>query len=111
MAHFYAIAIYRLDDYRRANLPVWPVSKGVPNTIKWIFFYMVFFMFANIGLSLFANAGFIYLMIMLVISYLWMYLSVKKVSKIDDGLWAKQVFKHSLWVNIGFLVSLVLVRI
>ncbi len=111
MAHFYAIAIYRLDDYKRANLPVWPVSEGIPNTIKWIFFYMVFFMFANIGLSLFANAGFVYLIIMLIISYFWIYLSVGKVSKIADSTWAKRVFKHSLLVNIGFMVTLALVRI
>ncbi len=111
MAHFYAIAIYRYDDYRKANLPVWPVTEGVANTIKWIFFYMVLFMFANIGLSLFANAGFTYLFVMLVISYLWIYLSVKKVSKVSDEIWAKQVFKHSLMVNIGFLITLALVRV
>ncbi|MCI5049397.1 MAG: heme o synthase [Rickettsiales bacterium] len=30
--HFWALALYRHDDYRDANIPMLPVSKGLPHT-------------------------------------------------------------------------------
>ncbi len=111
MAHFYAISVYRHDDYRVANLPVWSVSVGIKNTIKWILFYMVMFLFLNIGFGLLTNVGLTYTFIMLIVSYVWIYLSVKQLSKISDTLWAKDVFKKSLLVNLIFMLTLALVRI
>ena len=110
MAHFYAIAIYRLNDYKKSKLPIWPVLFGVSNTIKWIFFYMVMFMFFSIGMGIFTNAGFTFAGTMLAISYVWIYISVRDVSKMAETVWAKKVFKNSLIVNVLFLAAFAIIR-
>lgn len=39
--HFWALAIYRYDDYKRANLPMLPVTHGIPLTKLAIFLYTI----------------------------------------------------------------------
>ena len=34
MPHFYAIAVYRIEDYKKAGIPVLSVVKGIPTTKK-----------------------------------------------------------------------------
>lgn len=111
MAHFYAIAIFRYQDYKRAKIPVWPVVKGVKNTVNWIIAYMALFLVANILLDIFGSSGVIYFIIMLLTSYWWMYVTVISIGKISSELWAKKVFKNSLYVNIIFIVTLSATRL
>ena len=37
--HFWALAIFRLDDYVAAKVPMFPVVYGVPATTRWILLY------------------------------------------------------------------------
>ena len=37
--HFWALAIFRLDDYVAAKVPMFPVVYGVPATTRWIMIY------------------------------------------------------------------------
>jgi heme o synthase len=37
--HFWALALYRNDDYKAANIPMLPVTKGVPSTLNHIIIY------------------------------------------------------------------------
>ncbi|MEB3196105.1 MAG: heme o synthase [Candidatus Sericytochromatia bacterium] len=37
--HFWALAIFRLDDYVAAKVPMFPVVYGVPATTRWILIY------------------------------------------------------------------------
>ena len=43
MPHFYAIALYRAEEYRAAGIPVLPVAKGVRRTRIEILVYTVIF--------------------------------------------------------------------
>lgn len=38
-AHFWALALYKSSDYRLANIPMLPVTKGSVVTRFWVFFY------------------------------------------------------------------------
>ncbi len=38
-AHFWCLAIHYIEDYRRVNLPVLPVAKGIDFSLKQIFLY------------------------------------------------------------------------
>lgn len=111
MAHFYAIAIFRYQDYKRAKIPVWPVVNGVKNTVNWIIFYMTLFLVANILLDTFGSSGTIYFIVMLATSYWWMYVAVMSIGKLSSELWAKKVFKNSLIVNLIFIVTLSATRL
>jgi len=41
MPHFFAIGIYRREEYIAAEIPIWPISRGVPST-KWQMLWYVF---------------------------------------------------------------------
>ncbi len=52
MPHFYAISIYRLNEYGEAKVPVLPRVKGLMATKKQIFLYTFLFLIAVILLSI-----------------------------------------------------------
>jgi protoheme IX farnesyltransferase len=45
--HFWPLAIKRRDDYKRAGIPMLPVTRGVEVTKRWVLFYM----FVLLGVS------------------------------------------------------------
>ncbi len=57
MPHFYAIAIFRQQDYTAAGLPVLPVVKGLRTTKIHILFYILAFTIAAAALYIFKFAG------------------------------------------------------
>jgi protoheme IX farnesyltransferase len=60
MAHSYAIAIYRLNDYGNAHIPVLPVKKGIAVTKKDMAIYVVLTTLAMLSLAIFKYAGSVY---------------------------------------------------
>ena len=38
--HFWPLAIKRRDDYKRAGIPMLPVTRGIEVTKRWVLFYM-----------------------------------------------------------------------
>ncbi len=98
MPHFYAIAIYRLKDYKAAGLPVWPIKKGLKSTKIQMTLYIVAFMVATTMLSVFGYTGYTYLVVMLGLSLTWLWLGFQGFRVIDDRAWARKMFLFSLLV-------------
>lgn len=98
MPHFYAIAMYRFNDYKAAKIPVLPVIKGMKNTKIQILVYIGAFLAANITLSLLGYTGYIYLVVMTAIGLLWLGFGIKGFGVKDDKLWARKMFFFSLVV-------------
>ncbi len=96
MPHFYAIGVYRRKDYAEASLPILPVVKGIPIAKKHILYYIVIFMFAVCLLTLFGNAGYSYMIVMLVTSLLWLRLAIRGLTMKDDIKYGHQIFGFSL---------------
>ena len=96
MPHFYAIAMYRLEDYRAASIPVLPVSQGIVATKRQMFLYTVAFVIASLTLSLLGYTGFIYFCVMAVLGLYWIMLCFRGFSCLNDTLWAKKMFFCSL---------------
>ncbi len=111
MAHFYAIAIYRQKDYSKAKLPMLPLIKGIFKTKIQISVYIILYLILNIWLYFIAKTSIIYLIIMTLLSLIWITKSLRGFNMEDDILWAKDVFRFSLIVMIGFSVLLSLARI
>jgi protoheme IX farnesyltransferase len=57
--HFWALALYRHDDYKRANVPMLPVTAGVASTKRHILFYSVLLVTASLTPVL-AGSGTLY---------------------------------------------------
>ena len=104
MPHFYAIAIYRLDDYAAANIPVLPLAHGLRATKIQILVYIVAFILAAWSLSLFGYAGITYLVVSLALGAAWLALGLRGFNNANDNDWARKMFRFSLVVITGLCV-------
>ncbi len=102
MPHFYAIAIKRLKEYQFANIPVWPDKFGMKSTKINMVFYGCGFVISSTSLSVFADAGYFYLLVMLAVGLWWLMLILKGFKTTNNTLWAGHVFKRSLSVLMVF---------
>jgi protoheme IX farnesyltransferase len=59
-SHFWALALYRHDDYRTANVPMLPVIHGETYTKRAIFFYSLLLVISSFTPMVLTNAGLIY---------------------------------------------------
>ena len=102
LPHFYAIAIFRENDYRLAGLPVWSVMLGAESTKAQILFWVVVFTFV-IGLPTVMGAtGFIYLAVMLLLSLYWLGQGIWYYRRETTERWSKRMFGISLIVLLAF---------
>lgn len=106
MPHFYAISLYRIDEYRSAGIPVLPLKKGTKATKLYILFYIIAFTLAAISLSLYGFAGYSYLVGMLIVGFVWLRLSIQGFKVSNDALWARKLFLFSLIALVSFSVLL-----
>lgn len=108
LPHFYAIAIYRMDDYKAAGLPVWSVKKGVASTKRQIVFLIALFMILNAYLGFFHYAGRAYFFVMVVLSALWLDKGLRAWDNPNSETWARGMFGFSLIVLLGWSFMLAL---
>lgn len=96
MPHFYAIAIRRRKDYKRAGLAMLPVVKGIARTKREMLFYGLVFVLSSCALSWFGPAGWSFAVVMLGLGGWWLGLIAQGFSTDNDTAWAKRVFGFSL---------------
>ena len=94
--HSYAIAIFRLDDYAAAAIPVLPVKQGMVAAKKHIVFYVLAFMGATLLLTLGGYTGYSYLAVAAALGLSWLYMAWSGYKTRDDRLWAKKLFVFSI---------------
>lgn len=102
MAHFYAIAIYRLKDYKNAGIPVWPAVYGIKSAKFQIVFFIIAFMVSSVSLSFFGQTGFIYAAVMATACVYWLRHAVIGWHADKDTKWARGMFMVSLKVLMVF---------
>lgn len=96
MPHFYSIAVWRMNDYAAAGIPVLPLEKGVPETKVHMAMYIVGFILASALLTVFGYTGQIFLAATTTAGLLWLGLCLAGFKRDDDTLWARQMFRLSL---------------
>jgi len=101
MPHFYAIAMYRYQDYKHAGLPVWPVKKGMHSTKVQIAIWVALFTLAAACMSLKGYTGDIYLVGVFVLGAVWFKKALQGFKTKDDLKWARGMFFFSLIVTLG----------
>lgn len=98
LPHFYAIAMFRAEDYRLANIPVWSVKYGLDSTKRQIYFWIIaFFALAPI-LSVTSATGWVYFVAMLAVGSYWIWQAGRNFDIEDDVKWARRQFGISLLV-------------
>ncbi|TDR20576.1 heme o synthase [Marinicella litoralis] len=94
--HFWALAIYRKEDYAKADIPMLPVTHGVKFTQLHIILYTVILIIVTVFPFLTGMSGLIYLTGALLLGgkFLWMTLELRRT---QSPLLAWQTFKYSIW--------------
>jgi protoheme IX farnesyltransferase len=96
--HSYAIAMLYSDDYKKVNLPMLPLVKGVAYTKKIMLIYLVPFVVACSIPYLLGTADLVSFIICMFVAIYWLYKSVVSYKHDDDRIYAKTVFKISIIV-------------
>lgn len=106
MPHFYAIAMFRLDDYKAAHIPVLPLTRGVYVTKVYSLLNVLAFTVSAALLSFFGYTSYSYLSVMLVLGVTWLWLCIDGFSCTNDRFWARRMFFFSLFIIMAFAVMI-----
>ncbi len=101
MPHSYAIAMFRMQDYKTAGIPVLPVVSGIEKARKHMMAYVVAFNLVALALFLLGECGYEYLVIASAVCFMWTKVTFQPVTEDNYVEWSKTVFKVSLLVVMG----------
>ncbi len=93
--HFWALALYRVEDYRKAGLPMLPVTHGNEFTRLQIFLYTLVLLPACLMPFVFRMSGWIYLVAALVLSAGFCWYGWRLWRNYSESL-ARKTFRFSL---------------
>ncbi|MEO8160525.1 MAG: UbiA family prenyltransferase, partial [Arenimonas sp.] len=105
--HFWALAIFRRDDYARAMIPMLPVTHGVAYTRWQVLFYTVLLVLVTLLPFIVHMNSLIYLAGALGLGIGFLYFSVRLLNPPSE-LFAMRVFRYSIWYLMalfGFLLA------
>ena len=94
--HFWALAIYRKDDYARESIPMLPVTHGVRFTKLQIILYTILLVLVSLLPFIVLMSGNIYLFTALGLGLFYLYSSVKMYLT-DDDEYPMTSFKYSIY--------------
>jgi protoheme IX farnesyltransferase len=105
--HFWSLALYRVDDYRRAGIPMLPVTHGAESTRRHVFAYTLC-LFASTLLPVATGmSGPIYLAAALVLGCVFTAKSWRLLRAYSDDL-ARRTFRFSIaYLALLFLALLI----
>jgi len=98
LPHFYAIAVFRENDYRNAGIPVWPVVLGAEDTKAQIMFWTVIFALVAPLLTVVGVAGGWYFAIAEALALYWVWQGAINYKRESAERWARRMFGISLLV-------------
>jgi len=105
--HFWALALYRRDDYQRSGLPMLPVTHGEKFTREHIVLYtIILFAVAMMPVGL-GMSGWIYFVASLILNIGFMIYVIRLWLNYSDEL-AKSTFKFSIWYLMLLFASLLI---
>lgn len=105
--HFWALAIDRVEEYKKANVPMLPVTHGIQYTKKNIFWYTIVLSMVT-ALPVFMHvSGLIYLMGVTVLNLRFIYLAVR-LMRDETNRFAMPTFHYSIIYLMSVFVLLLL---
>ena len=110
-SHFWALSLFKASDYKKANIPMLPLTDGIENTKINILVYSILMLPVVIAPYLIGFVGNIYLIISLILTFYYIFICYKlysfKKNKFEISK-AKKVFSYSiLYLFLLFVLFLV----
>jgi protoheme IX farnesyltransferase len=94
--HFWALALYRAEDYRKAGLPMLPVTHGAAFTQLHVFLYTLVLFAATLLPFISGMSGAIYLVSAIALGGIFIGYAWKLWRNYSDAL-ARKTFRFSIW--------------
>lgn len=105
--HFWALAIYRRDDYAKVEMPMLPVTHGVKFTRLHILLYTIILFLVSLLPYLVHMCGLFYLVGAIMLGAGFLYYAIRMQYDHDDRL-AMQTFSYSL-IYLMFIFAFLLI--
>ena len=110
-SHFWALSLFKADDYKKANIPMLPLTNGIENTKINILIYSILMLPVVIAPYLIGFVGNIYLISSLTLTFYYIFICYElysfKKNKFEISQ-AKKVFSYSiLYLFLLFVLFLV----
>lgn len=103
--HFWALAIFRKDEYAKADIPMLPVTHGIEFT-KWnILLYTILLLFASILPYLVGMSYLIYLISAIILGGIFLYYAIK-LKYSEQRKVAMDTFKYSIYYLMLLFIAL-----
>jgi len=94
--HFWALAIYRVEEYRKVDIPMLPVTHGLAYTRTQILLYTVLLLLVTLLPYLSGMSGLIYLFSAVVLGLIFLMYAIKIYKNPDDNKIAWRTFLFSV---------------
>ena len=94
--HFWALALYRAEDYRRSGLPMLPITHGPEFTRLQVLLYTLVLFAAMLLPFAYGMSGWIYLAAAVVLGAGFVVLAFQLWRDYSDAL-ARRTFRYSIW--------------
>ena len=99
-SHFWALSLYKADDYKKAKIPMLPISDGIETTKLYIFIYSLLMLPVIIFPYLINFSGLVYFIPALLLTIYYTFICYElfnyKKNKFDSKK-AKKVFSYSIF--------------
>jgi protoheme IX farnesyltransferase len=105
--HFWALALYRAEDYRKAGLPMLPITHGPEFTRLQVLLYTIVLFAATLLPFTYRMSGWIYLAAAVVLGGWFIALAWQLWRDYSDAL-ARRTFRFSIW-HLSLLFAALLV--
>ena len=105
--HFWALALYRTEDFTRAGLPMLPVTHGQEFTRLQVLLYTLILIASTLLPFAYGMSGWVYLVAACLLDAMFFYYAVKIYIAYSDRL-AQQTFRFSVVYLAGLFTALLL---
>ncbi|MDH4055955.1 MAG: heme o synthase [Gammaproteobacteria bacterium] len=106
--HFWALAIARLEEYRKVDIPMLPVTHGVAYTRLNILLYSILLLLVTVMPYLIGMSGLIYLIAALGLGVYFLSYAIRMYRDHQDEELPMQMFRYSI-AYLGYLFTALLV--
>jgi len=113
-SHFWALSLYKTEDYRKANIPMLPVTSGVKTTKLNIFVYALLLFTIVLAPFFLEYFGLIYLLFSGILGFYYAFICYRLLKANETRLEkkiAKQIFGFSIFYLFMIFASILIDRI
>ena len=113
-SHFWTLSLYKFEDYKKANIPMLPITSGIKTTKLNIFVYSLILCPIALAPYLLNYSGMIYLLLSIYLSFYYVFTSYKLLKEknlIKEKKLAAKLFGYSIFYLFMIFTSILIDKV